>query len=98
MYTHAFGSHDEPPLLLPELLPEVLPELLAVPPLELPPPPAHCTGVHSAGTATGVHPGSLVCACTHSYVAPSYVTSWPVAYAVHVAHGVAAAHWEASRA
>jgi len=76
------GSHDAPPLLLPELLPELPPELLPeldpeLPP-ELLPPPEHCTGSHSAGTASGVHPGSLVCACTHEYVVPPYVTSCPV--------------------
>ena len=60
------------PLLLPELLPELPPELLPeldpeLPP-ELLPPPEHCTGSHKAGTPSGVHPGSLVCARPHAYV------------------------------
>jgi hypothetical protein len=85
METHAFGSHEPPP-------PPLLDELLLPEPLLSPPPPAHHTGDHSAGTADGVHPGSLVCAWMHWYVVPSYVTSWPAEYATHVAHGVAAAH------
>jgi hypothetical protein len=83
MKTHAFASQlPPPPLLLPApLLPLLLlPPLLPPPllPLPLPPPllllllapPAHWTGDQSAGTASGVHPGSLVCACTHAYVEP----------------------------
>jgi len=93
---------EVPPLLLPLLLeapPLLLPLLLDVPPLLLPPPPpAQLTGAHSAGTASGVHPGSLVCAWTHEYVVPLYVTSWPVAYATHAAHGVAVAHCAALKA
>jgi hypothetical protein len=57
MYTHALASHVDPPLLLPPLL------------LPLPP-PAHCTGSQSAATTSGLHPGSLVWAWTHSYVVP----------------------------
>jgi hypothetical protein len=62
------------PLLDPHVDPPPLP--LLPPPLLLPvlllplPPPAHCTGSHSAATTSGLHPGSLVWAWMHSYVVP----------------------------
>ena len=108
MVTHALGSQVPPPLLLPPL---PLPPLLLLPPEPLPlllpllpllppllPPPAHVTGDHSAATAAGVQPGSLVCAWRHWYVAPWYVTSCPTEYAFHSAHGVAVAHCAADSA
>jgi hypothetical protein len=85
MKTHAVGSHDPPPdeLLLDEdddalldedeedddpLLDEDDDPLLDD---ELPLPLGQSTASHSAGTALGVQPGSLVCAWRHWYVAPS---------------------------
>jgi hypothetical protein len=64
---------DEEDELLPPHAPPLLPPLLPPleEPLDEPPPPAHVTGCQSAGTASGVQPGSLVCACVHSHVSPS---------------------------
>ena len=83
------GSHEEalPPPLVPPALPPVLPPVL--PPA---PPLAQLTFDQSAGTTSGVQPGSLVWDWTHLYVVPLYVTSWPTAYGVDTAHGVAVAH------
>jgi hypothetical protein len=61
---------DPLPLLPPLLLLPLLVELPPLLPLLLLPPPAHVTGSHRAGTASGVHPGSLVWAWMHWYVAP----------------------------
>ena len=80
---------DPPPALVPP--PPELP--LAPPPVNPPPPPpAQVTGAHSAGTALGVQPGSLVCAWTHWNVPPLYVTTAPATYGTHAAHAVAVAH------
>jgi hypothetical protein len=76
MKTHALGSHpvlpplvDVEPALPVEVDPPPLPlvvvvvddELLDVPPV----PPAHVSNCQSAGTTSGVHPGSLVWAWIH---------------------------------
>jgi hypothetical protein len=63
----------EPPELPPLALPEELPLLLLLPP----PPPVQSVGPQRAGTTSGVHPGSLVCAWMHEYTWPPYETRSP---------------------
>jgi hypothetical protein len=68
-----------PELLLaePPELPPALPEELALPLLLPPPVPVQSVAPQRAGTTSGVHPGSLVCAWMHVYTWPPYETRSP---------------------